>query len=126
MPDLDTIAAGLREQTVGRPHQQAAVELLIWHESWLRRATFRQACLVQRGGVWTIDWTRARAFADHVSDGGLGAPRASTSEAAILDLAVALGEDRFRLTNFGHAHRRSAAMAFWAACGLGELEVPGA
>lgn len=126
MPDLDTIAAGLREQAAGTPHKQAAVELLIWHESWLRRATFHKACLVRRGGVWTIDWTHAREFSDRVSAGGLGAPRASTSEAAILDLAVALGEDRFRLTNFGHAHRRSAAVAFMAACGLGEIGAPGA
>ena len=27
------------------PHKAAAVRLLLWHDSWLRREDFRRACL---------------------------------------------------------------------------------
>ena len=42
---------------------------------------------------------------------------ASTSERAVLDLAVALGEDRFRLANMGAAHRRAIVQAVARALG---------
>ena len=46
-----------------------------------------------------IDWQAARAFADT-------GPGASTSQLAILDLAVALGENRYRLSIMGADARR--------------------
>ena len=95
-------------------HEQAAVELLIWHETWLRRADFQRACIERRGPV--INWRKAREFA------GQGT-RASTSELAVLRVAVALGEDEFRLSGFGVAHKRAVAEAFAAACGE-RLEPP--
>ena len=82
------IIAGLRAWTRGHdPHVRAAVELLIEHDVWLRRADFTRACVRSCNGQAWIDWQAARVFAD------AGAV-ASTSEMAILDLAVALGENR--------------------------------
>jgi hypothetical protein len=120
MTDFDGLAAKLRSSANGDCRLQAAVELLVWHEHWLRRADFRRAAMVVRPGGAYINWAKAREFADRVTAGGLDAPRASTSEAAILDLAVALGEDRFRLANFGTAHRRMVAHAVVAAVGLAD------
>lgn len=120
MPEIsfEDLVAGLRGWATDQaPHVRAAVELLSWHETWLRRRTFRETCISHRGGQIAVRWRDARTFSDRVTTGGLNAPRASSSEAAILDLAVALGEDRFGLGNFGHAHRREAARAFAAACG---------
>lgn len=114
----EELTAALRAWARDRDTWRAAVELLIWHDGWLRRQDFRQACIGSGRGYTCIRWDDARAFADRVSAGGLDAPEASTSEAAILDLAVALGEDRFRLGNMGHAHRRAAVTAVAQAVGL--------
>jgi hypothetical protein len=89
----------------------AAVELLIWHKFWLRHADFTTACVKRsRGEAW-ISWRKAREFAS-------AGPRASTSEMAILDLAEALGEDRYRLGIMGAAHSRAIADAVRQAAGL--------
>lgn len=100
--------------------------MLIWHETWLRRPDFKGACITQRapGLVAIINWEGAREFADrgYAQRGERPLP-ASTSQRAVLDLAVALGEDRFRLSGLGHAHKRAAAQAFAAAAGL-RLEPP--
>ena len=95
------------------PHVRAAVELLIWHGDgfWLRRHDFVTAAVVQRRGEAWIDWDAARGFVD------VGT-RASSSEAAILDLAVALGENRYRLSIMGAAHSRAIADAVRQAVGL--------
>jgi hypothetical protein len=109
--DFDVIAAGLRAWT--RTHDQhvrAAVDLLIWHEHWLRRADFRKAALDSAGGVIRIGWREAREFAE-------SNPGASTSEMAILDLAVAIGEDRYRLRIMGDAHAKAIVRAFAQALG---------
>ena len=58
-----------------------------------------------------IDWQAARAFAD-------AGTAASTSEMAILDLAVALGENRYRLSIMGAANARSIATAVARAAGV--------
>lgn len=118
---FEDLAAGLREWAVNATrYEQAAVELLIWHGEWLYRASFQQACIRRYdGGEIAIRWDAAREFSDRVTAGGLGAPRASTSEAAVLDLAVALGEDRFRLSNMGTAHRQAIADAVFRALALG-------
>lgn len=116
MPEITTesLVTGLRGWT--RDHDQhvrAAVELLCWHEFWLRRPDFVTACIEQRGPglIATIDWYEARKFADR-------GPRASTSEMAILDLAVALGENRYRLSIMGSAHSQAIADAVARAVGV--------
>jgi hypothetical protein len=116
VPDAtETLVKGLRAWTRHHDsHVRAAVELLIWHGDgfWLRRRDFTDTfgCVTRgRGEAW-IDWRAARAFADA---GG----KASTSEMAILDLAVALGEDRYRLNIMGHAHSKAIARAVAQAVG---------
>jgi hypothetical protein len=93
------------------PHVRAAVDLLIEHDFWLRRPDFTRACVHRSGREAWIDWQDARAFAD-------ADPGASTSQLAILDLAVALGENRFRLSIMGAANSRSIAAAAARAVGM--------
>jgi hypothetical protein len=116
------LAAGLRGWVRGgTAHEQAAVELLIWHETWLRRPDFRGAAITQLapGLVAIINWEKAREFADRGFAGPGKRPLpASTSERAVLDLAVALGEDRYRLANMGRVHRQRIADAVTLAVGL--------
>jgi hypothetical protein len=118
----ETLIAGLRAWTKDHDaHVRAAVELLIGNGGWLRRQDFRAACVrgtARKADVPWISWPLARAFYD-------SGPLGSTSQMAILDLAVALGEDQYRIGIMGHAHRRSIATAVMAACGLGEIVTPG-
>jgi hypothetical protein len=109
----EALIKGLRAWTREHDaHVRAAVELLCWHHDgfWLRRADFRTAAIVQRRGEAWIDWDAAREFVD-------AGARASTSEMAILDLAVALGEDRYRLNIMGSAHSQAIAKAVAQATG---------
>lgn len=117
MPDFDRTVTGLRRWTRNHDyHVRAAVELLIWHEFWVNRADFTKACVHPgRDGTTWINWGQAREFAD-------SGPRGSTSELAVLDLAVALGEDRYRLSRMGTQHRNAIIRA--VAQAVGE-EVPG-
>jgi hypothetical protein len=123
--DFGGLAAGLRAWAAnGTAGTKAGVELLIWHEGWLRRGSFVSECIDYPENVARIRWERARKFSDRVTAGGLDAPRASTSEAAILDLAVALGEDRFRLASLGRAHRVAVISSFSMAAGIDEIARP--
>lgn len=79
----------------------------------------QQACIADTGGITCIRWHLAREFSNKITAGDLDAPRASTGEAAILDLAVALGEDRFRLANMGSAHRKAIVEPVTRAVGRG-------
>jgi hypothetical protein len=114
-PDFDTLVPRLRRWTKDHDtHVRAAVELPIWHEHWLRRADFTRECVHQDSRQAWIDWRDAREFVE------CGA-RASTSEMAILDLAVALGENRYRLSIMGDAHAKAIVKAFATALAV---EVP--
>lgn len=97
-PSVDQLVAAL----VRNPkddHRSAAEALLIEHDFWLRRPDFRDCVLYdEEDDMALIRWGAVRDFLD-------GNPQASTSELAILDLACALGEDRFRITAMGRAHR---------------------
>jgi len=124
---FEDLAAGLRGWARGRTaHEQAAVELLIWHETWLRRPDFKDACITQRapGLVAIINWYEARGFADrgYARRGQRPLPAAS-SQRRLLDLAVALGENMFGLSGMGLVHRWHMAAAFARACGC-TLEGP--
>ena len=114
MSDFGTLVRALRRWTADHdPHVRAAVELLVWHEHWLRRQDFQRACIHDDtaidGSTW-IHWRHAREFFD-------SGPRGSSSELAILDLAVALGENRYRLSIMGDAHSRAIAQAVARALG---------
>jgi hypothetical protein len=129
---FEDLVKGLRGWARGQAaHEQAAVELLVWHGDWLRRPDFRAAAITQRaaGLVAIINWYEAREFID---GGYRGRDRqmlpASSSARRVLDLAVALGEDAFGLSHLGHVHRWHAAAAFAAACGQkleGQIPEPG-
>jgi hypothetical protein len=95
-------------------HVAAAVGLLIDHDSWLRRPRFLATAVVS--GKWNshIRWSAARA----AFDAGHYLP-ASSTELAVLDLAIDLGLDRFRM---GHAHRALLLRA--VATALGEPVPP--
>jgi hypothetical protein len=87
------------------PHVSAAVGLLAWHEHWFRRSDFLNQCVNSDvDGITWINWAKAR----EAYDSGL---RGSTSELAALDLAIALGENRYRLSQMGHAHSKAILRA---------------
>jgi hypothetical protein len=110
----DALTAALRAWIRGHdPHVRAAVELLIEHDVWLRRADFTRACIFRSGREAYVNWVAARAFVDAGSV-------ASTSEMAILDLAVALGENRYRLSIMGDTHSRWIATAVARAVGVAQ------
>ena len=105
MTAADAIVAGLRAWTRHHDlHVHAAVELLIEHDFWLRRPDFVRACIHRSGREAWIDWAAARRF---VNAGAV----ASSSEMAVLDLATALGENRYRLSIMGAANSRLIATA---------------
>jgi hypothetical protein len=111
MSDFDTLVRLLRRWTHNHdPHVRAAIELLTEHETWIRRADFQRAC-IERGSreAW-INFGKAREFADSGSV-------ASTTERAVLDPAVAIGENRFKFSIMGPANSRMIAQAVARALG---------
>ena len=111
MSDFDNTVRLLRRWTHHHdPHVRAAIELLIEHETWIRRADFQRACIEKDAREAWINWRKAREFAD-------AGPTASTSEMAVLDLAVAIGENRFKFSIMGPAHSRMIALAVARALG---------
>lgn len=111
MADFETLVRTLT--TWARTQDQgdiAAVWLLKEHESWLRRADFVTAAVVKHGSVTAIDWRKAGEFLDT-------RPVGSTSQLAVLDLAIALGADRYRFGIMGHAHAAMIAGAMRLALG---------
>jgi hypothetical protein len=118
---FEALVKGLREHARGlADHEHAAVELLIWKESWLRRPDFIAACVTQlgRGHGALIDWVKAREFHDRA---WAAAAPASSSEWKILDLAVGLGGCEYSwLLGMGYAHKRAIVDAVETAMGLAE------
>lgn len=111
MTDFDNLATALRAWARNSKSDSAAVELLIWHERWLRDPGFTAECVRIRPNrqAW-ISWPRAAAFAES----GL---RASTSELTVLKLAAGIGEDAFGFNGLGYRHSYEVARAFAAALG---------
>ena len=108
------VVAGLHAWIDGHdPHVQAAVWLLLAHEVWPRRADFLRACVHRSpDGEWWIDFPAARtAFDNGVFD------TASSTELAVLDLAIELGTDRFRFRAMGPGNARAVATAVAHAVG---------
>jgi hypothetical protein len=108
MPDFDATVAALRKWTKGHdPHVRAAVELLIADARWLRRQDFTSEC-VQRdpdGTAW-ISWAHARDFI------GTARSRASTTEMAVLEIAVAIGSNRYKLSYMNDEQAAMIVRAF--------------
>jgi hypothetical protein len=111
--DLETLTAALRRWAGSENRRIAAVELLAWHDYWLRRPDFRNACVreIPHSGTAVISWENVRQYAD-------SQPGCSTSQMTVLRLAIAIGTDDLGLSGFGAAHRSAAARAFATAMGL--------
>lgn len=113
--DTNRVYEALRRgAAVQGEHRRAAVELLIQHEHWLNRADFRHAALTDdpEHGEALIRWDQAAEFLDN-------GPRGSTSELAVLRLAVALARDTFDFGVMGHGHRAMIRQALDTALGAG-------
>jgi hypothetical protein len=108
--------AGLHRWIDGHDaHVQAAVWLLLAHEVWPRRGEFLRACVNRSAdGLYWIDWTAARTAFER---GEFDRAGASSTELAVLDLAIALGSDRFRFCAMGPANARAVATAVAHAVG---------
>lgn len=103
-------AKGLAARDDLAPGELAAVRLLLWHETWLRRDDFRKTCVIANGPMF-VYWWDARTFYDSKPHG------ASSSQMKVLALALALAEDEFGFGGFGYAHKRAVAEAFATALG---------
>lgn len=113
MTTLDQLTSELRRWVADRDdHVRAAVELLINHDYWLRNARFTRAAVANAQDGRYIVWRQAREAYDAGEF-----DRSSTTELAALDLAIALGENRFKLTSMGAHNRRLIADAVSAAVG---------
>jgi hypothetical protein len=115
LPAEEPIARLRRWTAHHDPHVTAAVELLISHDRWLRRRDFLTAAVHvdhDDRSAWICFREAREAF-----DAGLF-DRASTTEHAVLDLAIALGTDQYRLSAMGDANSRDIAAAVTAAVGL--------
>lgn len=104
----------LRDWIAGHDaHVQAAVWLLLAHGAWLRRGDFlREAVMRSADGAYWIAFRQARTAFDH----GVFA-QASTTELAVLDLAITLGTDRFAFRAMGPDNARAVATAVAHAVG---------
>lgn len=113
MADFDKLAAGLRAWAEGDWIATAATELLISHETWLRRRDFPAACIDTAEDMSRIRWDDAREFTRSTD------AAASTTEFAVLRLAVAIGSDEYRLSAMGRANAGMIIAAFTMALGRG-------
>lgn len=114
----EALAAGLKKWTAtSDPHVQAAVNLLIEHDYWLRTTRFVNAAVrgtepevgfrvAPDSGPYIV-WREAR---EAFNAGEFN--QSSTSQVAVLDLAITLGENRFKLNLMGDWHARIMANAF--------------
>jgi hypothetical protein len=88
-----TVEKLLRTAETHDPHVRAAVQLLHEHGKWLRNGEVLR-CVDDYEDAAYVDWRRAR----EQFDAGEFNP-ASGSELAVLDFAIELGRNRFRLTS---------------------------
>jgi hypothetical protein len=110
-----SVAAGLRLWAEGHDTQvRAAVELLIRHGVWLRRMDLHATALHRDpDGTYWIDWTSLRSELDAGRYDHIPA-----RERAVLDLALAMAADRYRLSQMGTGTARLIADAVTGALGL--------
>lgn len=94
---------------------RAAVELLIEHGAWLRKSTFVKAYVSYAYGSTHVDWRAVdAALTEQVRDLMV----VSSSELAVLKLAVFLARDPMRLAVLGSSNAEIAARAFARALGV--------
>jgi hypothetical protein len=101
----ERLRAGARDAA---PHKNAAVELLISdiHSAWLDNERFVELCVFDTADDAYINWNTVRtAFDEGLFD------KSSTTERAILDFAIALGEDHYRFAIMDDRQRALLAAA---------------
>jgi hypothetical protein len=118
MPDVpyETLVASLGILSHRETDHVAAAIGLVIKEGWPRRRDFVDAAVRWDDDQAWIRWDLARQFLD-------SSPTGSTTELTILDLAITLAEDRFRLASKGLTHRRWIADAVAEAVGLAGPEL---
>lgn len=110
MPDFEELAGGLRRGAANRDRESAAVELLIWHATFLRRRDFCDEAIWIQGDACHVSWDRARRFAEHATG-------VSSSQRTVLELAAWIASDPLGLSRLGYMHTYKAAEALAAALG---------
>lgn len=107
----ERITATQRWAATGSRGVQAVVTLLVEHDTWLRRADFLAAATFVDvdENMLAIRWRDAATF---VADA-----RGSSFELAMLELAIALGTDRYRLGQAGGANSATIRRAVEIATG---------
>ena len=95
-------------------HRLAAMELLVEHDFWLRRRDFVNGCvrIDARGGAW-IDWRQARSELDQDEF-----EPCSSTQHAVLDFAIALGQDHYLFHRMGLGNAGLLIQAACAALGI--------
>jgi hypothetical protein len=113
MDDAAALAAGLRKWTARLDgHVRAAVNLLIQDGRWLRRPDFTRSCLTRHeGGIIRVDWLAAKGLARSGD--------CSTTEQALMYVAVAIAENEYRLTRMDDRQAGLIVRAFAEALGMG-------
>lgn len=96
IPHHDTLAAQLRAWASGDHRIEAAVDLLIAHQSWLRRGDFLAACVHATDPDLVTIGLPARWLnfdeAAHIAQGGPASLPASDSELQVLGIAASLAD----------------------------------
>lgn len=114
MTSLNDLVISLVDWSDGQDSNvQAAVELLIEHGRWIADRGFRDACITVDDDATWIDWDDARAAYEA---GRFGA--ASSSEKAVLDYAISLGENRYQFYRLDFTNRRLVLDATAQALGI--------
>lgn len=94
------------------PHVHAAVELLLEHDTWFRRRDFLDAAVMRTVDGHYVRWSAAQdAFNEGVFN------RSSSTELAVLELAIALGMDAYRFSSMGRANKATILKAVTTALG---------
>lgn len=110
MPDVLELHDALRKTYANRESNvKAAVDLLIWHDHWLHRLKFTVSGLVHDDEKVYIAW--------HELENAYNADefQGSTSQLAVLKIAIDLALDRYRFGIMGDAHREAILEAFTTA-----------
>jgi len=115
---IGTAELTTRLRATARSHDlgvKAAVDLLIEHDTWLRKSTFVTRFVSYVHGSTYVDWLAVdKALEANLRDLMV----ASSSELAVLRLAVFLARDPMRLAVLGSSNAEIAARAFARALGV--------
>lgn len=116
-PDPAEVRTWLRQWAAdagNRRAARAAIYLLDWHDHWLNNRIFLDACVhTEPEDQWAwVDWEGAR----DAYDAGVFKV-ASTAELAVLNFAIAVGEDHYRLSAMGDQHAAALLTALARAAG---------